>query len=70
MAIVAIQECSAGNESVGNMWLETHIFNRSEPIANVLKWADSLPCANGRLIIRAPDNAHEIKVEKITSPNT
>lgn len=37
--IVAIKEMSAGNETVGEMWKETKIFNADEPIDNIIKWA-------------------------------
>lgn len=39
MRVVAIKDMSAGNESVGEMWKETKIFNSDEPIDNILKWA-------------------------------
>jgi predicted transposase YbfD/YdcC len=38
MEIVAIKDMSVGNDSVGEMWQETKIFDSSEPIENVLKW--------------------------------
>ncbi len=39
MKVVAILYCSAGNESVGDMWRETKIFEPTEPIENIFKWA-------------------------------
>lgn len=37
--VVVIRDMSTGNESVGEMWQETKIFNKGEPILNILKWA-------------------------------
>jgi len=37
--VIAIKEMSAGNETVGEMWKETKIFNADEPIDNIIKWA-------------------------------
>ena len=39
MKAIGILYCSAGNESVGDMWKETKIFDMTEPIENILKWA-------------------------------
>jgi len=39
MKVVAIKEMSAGNDSVGEMWKETKIFESEEPIENILEWA-------------------------------
>lgn len=37
--IVAILDRSAGNESVGEMWQETKIFDCDTKLIDVLKWA-------------------------------
>ena len=39
MEVIAIRDCSAGNDSVGEMWKETKIFDSSEPIQKILEWA-------------------------------
>ena len=39
MKVIAIKHCSAGNESVGEMWKETAIFDFDAPIRKVLDWA-------------------------------
>lgn len=39
--IVATLNQSAGNAEVGEMWIETKIFNRSEKIGNIVDWAKS-----------------------------
>lgn len=41
MIIVAIKKMSAGNDSVGEMWHETKVFDASTPIGEVVKWAGS-----------------------------
>ena len=37
--VVAIKDMSAGNDSVGEMWKETKIFNAYDPISAVMEWA-------------------------------
>ena len=39
MNIVAIRDMSQGNESVGEMWQETKIFDGNTPVIEVVKWA-------------------------------
>lgn len=45
--IVAILDCSAGNETVGEMWKETKVFQCSASLFDVIKWAskDRYPVA-------------------------
>ena len=38
MKIVAIKEMSDGNESVGEMWKETKIFDDETKLKDVMKW--------------------------------
>ena len=52
MKIIAIKEMSAGNESVGEMWQETKIFNSAEPIMNIFKWAG----LNKKITITIPED--------------
>jgi len=43
---VVIKDMSAGNESVGEMWKETKIFDENATLKEVMKWAlseDALP---------------------------
>ena len=58
MKIVAVKECSAGNTSVGNEWLETCIFDEDATIKDVLKWANgtSLSTKGSRLMITIADD--------------
>jgi Holliday junction resolvase len=41
MQVVVIRDMSAGNDSVGEMWKETKIFDSKEPIENIIKWAEN-----------------------------
>ena len=57
MKIVAVKECSAGNSSVGEEWVETKIFDSETPISEVIKWAGKgeMRTANsGRLMLTVP----------------
>jgi hypothetical protein len=57
--IIIVQECSAGNDSVGDMWLETAIFNYDSTLQDVINWRDGLPGSNGRLMITIPNKGRE-----------
>ena len=48
--IVAIGERSGGNESVGDMWLETKVFKKNTPIEQIVNWAKETG-VSGKLII-------------------
>jgi hypothetical protein len=37
--MIAIGEKSSGNDSVGDMWIETKSFNIDTPVSEILKWA-------------------------------
>lgn len=37
---IVIMDKSVGNESVGEMWKETKVFNLEDPISKIFKWAD------------------------------
>ena len=37
--IIAVLDCSCGNESVGEMWVETKSFPIDTPAYDILKWA-------------------------------
>ena len=50
MKIVAIQECSVGNAHVGDMWLETKIFDPKTPVKDIIAWGERLS-SHGKLII-------------------
>lgn len=41
MKIIAIKHCSVGNESVGEMWKETQIFDEKATVLDVMKWVGS-----------------------------
>ena len=39
MKYVVIRDMSAGNDSVGEMWQETKIFDESTSLKDVMEWA-------------------------------
>jgi len=39
MKIIAIKDMADGNESVGEMWQETKIFEGTTPLEEVIGWA-------------------------------
>ena len=51
--IVAIKEMSAGNDIVGDMWLETKSFAKSAPVGAIIDWAKD---AGGKLIITVDES--------------
>lgn len=46
--IIAIKEMSAGNASVGDMWLETNRFHKSQSIHEIIEWGKN---CSGKLIL-------------------
>lgn len=48
--VIAIGERAAGNDSVGNMWLETKTFPADAPVREIVLWAKEKDI-NGKLII-------------------
>ena len=46
--VVAMREMSGGNDTVGNMWIETKVFEKSTPINEIIQWAKH---TGGKLII-------------------
>lgn len=38
MIIIAIKDMSAGNETVGEAWQETKMFNSTDTIEDVMRW--------------------------------
>jgi hypothetical protein len=52
--VIAIKERSAGNESVGSMWLETKSFDKETPISKIVEWADS---CDGKLIVTIDEDS-------------
>ena len=41
MKIVAIKDMSAGNDTVGEAWQETKIFDSNDSILQVMRWVQS-----------------------------
>jgi len=50
MKIVIIQECSAGNDTVGDMWQETLICNENTTLKEIITWRKKIH-GSGRTII-------------------
>jgi hypothetical protein len=50
MKIVIIQECSQGNDTVGDMWLETLICNENTTLKEILSWRRKI-FGSGKTII-------------------
>lgn len=46
MQIVAIKDMSAGNETVGEVWQETKIFDATTPVIEIVRWA----CSPGKAL--------------------
>lgn len=57
MLCVAIRDKSAGNDTIGEMWKETKIFDQSQPISDVLKWAfgNTDLKSHGNLVLTIPE---------------
>jgi hypothetical protein len=60
--IVAIGECSHGNESIGDMWVVTQTFDAATPIETIMKWAWENR-VTGKLTITI-DQSSEIKKDE------
>jgi len=54
--VIAIIERTAGNETVGSMWLETKSFHKNTPISEIIEWSKS---CDGKLIITIDENNAE-----------
>jgi len=57
---VIVLEQSAGNDQVGDMWLETTICNSETTIREIMEWKETKR-SKGRLMIT---EASELKVKK------
>jgi hypothetical protein len=50
--VIATIEKSAGNESVGNQWIETRSFTKDTPVGDIVEWVKfSGDASTGKLII-------------------
>ena len=50
---VAMLECSAGNENVGDMWVEAHVCTADTTIAELMQWKGKHPCGKRLSITQA-----------------
>ena len=55
--IIAIAERSAGNEQVGDMWLETKSFDKNVCVEEIINWYQSIH-AGGKLIITIDQDSY------------
>jgi hypothetical protein len=53
--MVVIRDMSAGNDTVGEMWQETKIFDEDTPLSEVMQWAGP----RKRVTITIPDEQEE-----------
>ena len=62
MKIIAIKDMSAGNETVGEAWQETKIFDSNDALINVMRWAGS---TKKKVTLTIPEN-EEVEFFKAT----
>ena len=60
MNIVAIKDMCSGNETIGEMWQETKIFDANQPIKDVLVWAGE---RRKRVVVTLPDGEQLVGVD-------
>ena len=53
MKIVAIKDMSAGNDTIGEVWKETKIFEENRTVLDVMLWVG----AHKSVILTIPDNS-------------
>jgi len=58
--IVVVGERSAGNAQVGDMWLETGIFDVNNTILDVLNWADDRNISGKIIITKSAEDRRSI----------
>lgn len=54
--VIASAENSAGNESVGNTWIDTRAFPKETPVETIIAWAKENGCG-GRLTITIDESS-------------
>lgn len=52
--IIAIKERSAGNDLVGDMWIETKSFDVATPVKEIMYWAND---CSGKLILTIDESS-------------
>ena len=60
---VVIRDMSAGNESVGDMWQETKIFDKEATLEEVMNWAEGgaqTKYSRKRITITKPHPSNEL----------
>lgn len=56
MKVVRIVDKAAGNESVGEMWQETEIFDDSQPISDLFEHSGGRILHNGYIKLSIPQS--------------
>lgn len=61
MKLIAIKDMSAGNETIGETWKETKIFDHTDQLIDVMKWVG----IKKNVVITIPDDGVDefIKIE-------
>ncbi len=62
---VVMAERSSGNESVGDMWIETATFPPDATLAEIWTWAKIKARASGRIMINRDWNVTDENIESI-----
>jgi hypothetical protein len=52
--VIATKERSAGNDTVGDSWIETKSFSKTTPISEIIEWASN---ASWKLIITIDESS-------------
>ena len=55
---------AAGNDTVGDMWLESYICTSKTTIEEIIEWKNSRRGGKGKLIITEASNESTIRVIK------
>lgn len=58
--VIAVKEKSAGNEQVGDMWIETKSFDVNTPVKDILDWAKD---CTGKLILTIDESSVDFSEE-------
>ena len=63
MKVVAIKDMAAGNDTIGEMWKETKVFDASDSLSDVMEWAKN---RKTHVILTVPENDAE-EFEELTN---
>lgn len=57
--VIAIAERSSGNETVGDMWVETMLFDKTTSIDTIIQWAKNCGITGRLTIVIDADSCEE-----------